>query len=384
MRPSVRELLPACLGGRRPHPFIIAEAGVNHNGDLGLAARLVLAAKKAGADAVKFQTFRTGSLVSRSAPKADYQKARTRGPDSQASMLRALELDRAAHEKLKKLCSRTGILFLSTPFDSESADLLDEIGVPLFKLGSGEVTNRPLLEHVAAKGRPMILSTGMSTLAEVATAVGWVKAVSKAPLVLLHCVTEYPAPPDQANLKAILTMARALHLPVGWSDHTEGSAVSVAAAALGAPIIEKHLTIDRTLPGPDHAASLEPAAFAAFAADVRTAVAALGNGAKRPAACERRNLAVGRRSLTLVTALPKGSVLKSSDLAVKRPGTGIPPSMLHAVVGRTLSRDLAEDETLTWAALAARDRRPRRRGTCSARRRGLAARDRRPRRRRIA
>ncbi|MFA6316578.1 MAG: N-acetylneuraminate synthase, partial [Elusimicrobiota bacterium] len=341
------------VGGEAPC-FIIAEAGVNHNGDPRLAARLVKAAKEAGADAVKFQTFRTGSLVSRSAPKAAYQKARTRGPDSQASMLRALELDRAAHERLKDLCDRTGILFLSTPFDEESADLLEEIGVPLFKLGSGEVTNRPLLEHVAAKGKPLILSTGMSTLAEVAAAVRWVRAVSRAPLMLLHCVTEYPAPAGQANLRAMLTMARALRLPVGWSDHTEGSAVSVAAAALGAPIIEKHLTLDRRLPGPDHAASLEPSAFAAFAAEVRTAVAALGDGVKRPAPCERPNRTVARRSLTSTTALPKGRVLKASDLAVKRPGTGIPPAMLRTVVGRTLARAVAEDETLTWDALVGR------------------------------
>ncbi|MBI5623420.1 MAG: N-acetylneuraminate synthase [Elusimicrobia bacterium] len=347
-------LLPTCLGGRRPPPFVIAEAGVNHNGDPRLAEDLVLAAKEAGADAVKFQTFKTSLLVSRSAAKAAYQRARTRDPGTQAAMLSGLELDEASHRRLKALCDRKGILFLSSPFDPESADLLEELGVPLFKLGSGEVTNRPLLEHVAAKAKPVILSTGMSTLAEVRDAVRWIRAFSKAPLALLHCVTEYPAAPEQSNLRAMLTMSRSLRLPAGWSDHTPGAAVAVAAAALGAQIIEKHLTLDRSLPGPDHASSLEPAAFAAMTAAVREAAAALGDGVKRPAACEVRNMAAARRSLTARRALAKGSALSAADLCVKRPGTGIPPAELSAVVGRTLKRGLAEDETLTWDALRGR------------------------------
>lgn len=334
------------------HVFIIAEAGVNHNGDLKLASELVLAAKKAGADAIKFQTFSASKLVSRNAAKAPYQDKNAPEATDQLDLVRPLELSREAHLSLRESAHREGIIFLSTPFDEDSADLLDSLGVPLFKLPSGEITNKLLLQHVARKNKPLILSTGMSSLEEVARAVGWIREVSQAPLTLLHCVTEYPAPADQSNLRSLETMRRAFGLPVGWSDHTLGLETAVAAAALGAGVIEKHLTMDRDLPGPDHKASLEPEEFAAMVRAIRSTTAALGDGLKRPAPCEAPNRVVARRSLVAARALAKGHVLARADFAVKRPGTGIPPFEAEALVGRTLGRALAEDEVLTWEALA--------------------------------
>ena len=356
---SLDWLVAESLWARRQAPpsdpaavFIIAEAGVNHNGDLERAAELVRAAKRAGADAVKFQTFTAEKLVSRKAAKAPYQEKTAPGAEDQLALIRPLQLSEADHRELQKVAREEGIVFLSTPFDEDAADLLEKLDIPIFKLPSGEITNKRLLRHVARKGRPMILSTGLSTLEEVARAVGWIRAVSQAPLTLLHCVTEYPAPPEQSNLRSLETMRRAFGLPVGWSDHTPGVETAIAAAALGAAVVEKHLTLDRTLPGPDHKASLEPGDFAAMVRGIRLTTAALGDGIKRPAPCEEPNRAAARRSLVAARALEAGHVLSEDDLQVKRPGSGIAPFQAEEILGRKLKRAVSEDEVLTCEALA--------------------------------
>ncbi len=330
------------------HPcFIIAEAGVNHNGDLGLARRLVDAAVRARSDAVKFQSFRAERLAIPRAPKARYQSEATGHEESHLDMLRRLELSAAAHRELATYCRSQGIMFLSTPFDSASADLLDELDVAAFKIGSGELTNLPLLQHVAAKGRPMIVSTGMSTLEEVAAAVRTIQAAGGRELMLLHCVSAYPANPSDVNLRAMHTLGSTFDLPVGYSDHTMGHQVALAAVALGACVIEKHVTLDRGMPGPDHAASAEPDELAALIRDVRLIERALGDGRKRPAQGELEVAAVARKSLVAAQDIPSGSTLTEELIAVKRPGTGLPPAMLAQVVGRTARQDIPADTVLT-------------------------------------
>jgi N-acetylneuraminate synthase/N,N'-diacetyllegionaminate synthase len=330
--------------------FIIAEAGVNHNGDLRMAKRLVDAAKGCGADAVKFQSFKAERIASRHAALAEYQKRSVRG-DSQLEMIRRLELDEEAHRVLFSYCRKERIQFLSTPFDEGSADLLERLGVKAFKLPSGEITNKGLLEHVARKRKPLYLSTGMSTLAEVRAAVGWIRAAGGPSLTLLHCVTEYPAPAREINLRAMKTLSDAFGLPVGYSDHTMGIEVPTAAAALGATVIEKHFTLDRLLPGPDHKASLEPPEFAAMVRAIRSVEAALGDGIKRPAPCERKNIAIARKSLVAAADLERGHVLRPEDLLAKRPGTGISPADLGRILGRTLRMALRADGVLAWKHL---------------------------------
>ncbi|TVR29481.1 MAG: N-acetylneuraminate synthase [Spirochaetaceae bacterium] len=331
--------------------FIIAEAGVNHNGSLETARQLVRAAHGAGADAVKFQTFRADAIVSRAAPKADYQRRTTAAEESQHAMLSRLELDLDAHQRLMALCDELGIVFLSSPFDQDSADLLETLGITRYKLGSGEITNLPLLSHVAAKARPIILSTGMATLGEVEQAVHAITAAGNTQLTLLHCVTEYPAPVSEVNLNAMITLRHAFGFAVGYSDHTEGTEIAVAAAALGASVIEKHLTLNRADSGPDHSASLEPAEFAAMVAAVRNTEAALGDGVKQPAPCEQKNIAAARKSIVARVNIATGEVLTAERLAVKRPGTGLPPALLDAVMGRSARRDITADELITWDCL---------------------------------
>lgn len=331
--------------------FIIAEAGVNHNGDFRAAKRLVDAARRAGADAVKFQTFKAEKIASASAALAPYQKKTLGRGGGQLDMIRLLELSERDHERLFEYCAKSGILFMSSPFDEESADMLDKLGVDRFKLPSGEITNRALLRHVAGKGKPVILSTGMSTLAEVRRAVGWILGRRRVPLTLLHCVTEYPAPPDQVNLRAMDTLRETFRVPVGYSDHTLGIEISVAAAARGAAVIEKHLTLDRRLPGPDQAASLEPDDFKAMVASIRLVESALGDGVKRMAPCERRNRVAARRSLVAARDLPRGRRLEAGDLVAKRPGSGIPPERLAGLLGRALKRPLRRDRLLAWGDL---------------------------------
>jgi len=346
---------PFTVGSRRigagEPVFVIAEAGVNHNGDLDLARRLIDVAADAGADAVKFQTFRTEALVSGAAPKARYQMETTGADESQQAMLARLELSPAAHAALRDHARARGIVFFSTPFDEDSADLLDRLGVPLLKVPSGEVTNLPLLRHLAAKRRPLLMSTGMCTLTEVETAVATVHEAGDPPLALLHCVSAYPAPVEDTNLRAMDALRARFGCPVGLSDHSLGIAVALAAVARGAAILEKHVTLDKNLPGPDHRASLEPAELTALVRGVRAIEAALGDGVKRPMPSEIDTRAVARRSLVAARALPAGHRLSRADVAIKRPGTGIPPAELERVLGRRLTRALAADELLDWTAL---------------------------------
>lgn len=341
------------IGGDAP-VFIVAEAGVNHNGDPMLARRLIDAATEAGADAVKFQTFRSDALVSRHAPKAAYQRTATDEGQTQAEMLARLELTHAQHVELRDHCGKRGILFFSTPFDQGSVDVLAELGVGLFKVPSGEITNLPLLRHVASKGKPMILSTGMSTLGEVAEAVAAIRTAANPPLALLHCVSAYPAPVAEMNLRAMDTLRERFDCPVGLSDHTLGIEVALAAVARGAAIVEKHLTLDKTLPGPDHRASLEPGEFAALVRGIRSVEAALGDGEKRPMPSEADVRRVARKSVVAARPLRAGETLTAEAVTVKRPGTGIPPSALASVLGRRVRRDVAADEVLDWTMLGER------------------------------
>ncbi len=335
------------------HPaFIVAEAGVNHNGSLDLARRMVDTAVKAGAHSVKFQTFNAERLVAPSAPKAEYQKRTTAAAESQLEMLRRLELSPKAHRDLMAYCRAQGILFMSTPFDEESADFLDDLGVVVFKIPSGEITNLPFLAHVARKGKPMIVSTGMAHLGEVEAAVRAIEEAGNRQFVLLHCVSSYPANPAEANLRAMHAMATAFNAPVGYSDHTPGIEVALAAVALGACVIEKHFTLDRTLPGPDHQASLEPEELAALVRGVRIVELALGHGRKEPTAGELDTARVVRKSLIAALDIPKGTVLSAEMIAVRRPGTGLPPNMRAPLLGLTAKQDIPAGTVLTLEMLA--------------------------------
>lgn len=331
--------------------FIIAEAGVNHNGSLDLALQLVYAAKASGADGVKFQTFRADLLATGSAHKAAYQERTVPESESQLEMLRRLQLDKESHCRLLEYCRQVEIEFLSSPFDEESADLLESLGVRILKVPSGEITNIPFLEHLARKKRPLILSTGMSTLGEVEDAVHAILETEPVPLTLLQCVTEYPAPFEAVNLRAMLTLKQAFCVPVGYSDHTPGIEIAVAAVAVGAQVIEKHFTLDRKLPGPDHAASLEPKELKAMVEAIRHVEAALGDGVKAPAACELANMSVARKSIVAARSLPKGHVLSAEDLTAKRPGTGLAPKLIKSMIGRTLRTALDRDELIEWSQL---------------------------------
>jgi N-acetylneuraminate synthase len=320
--------------------FVIAEVGVNHNGDLDMARRLVEIAAGCGADAVKFQTFKAERLASPEAAKAAYQRSEGDGENSQVEMLRRLELNEAAHGILKDYCRAQNVIFLSTPFDEESADLLERISVPAFKVSSGDLTNLPFLRHLARKGRPMIVSTGMANLSEVEAAVEAIEDTGAPPLALLHCVSAYPADPRDANLRAMALLREAFDRPVGWSDHTRDSAVAWAAVALGAAIVEKHVTLDCSLPGPDHKASLEPDDFRAFVAGIRTVEQALGDGRKRPRPAEQEIADVARRSLVALVDVAAGELLSEAMVGQRRPGTGLPPSLRPFVVGRRTRRPI--------------------------------------------
>lgn len=328
--------------------LLLAEAGVNHNGDLDLARRLVDAAAAAGADAVKFQTFRADRLATQGAAKAAYQARETGAGESQREMLRRLELTREMHETLIAHCRALGIRFLSSAFDEESIALLAELGQDLFKVPSGEITNLPYLRAIGAYGRPVILSTGMATLDEVAAALRVVEhaGTPRDRVVVLHCTTEYPTRMTDVNLRAMLTIRDALGVAVGYSDHTPGIEVPIAAVAMGATVIEKHLTLDRGLPGPDHKTSLEPDAFAAMVAAIRNVEQALGDGLKRPCASEAANAAVVRKSLVAACAIRAGEPFTAANLTVKRPGTGVSPMRWDEVLGRRAPRDFARDEVI--------------------------------------
>ncbi len=325
------------IGGRGQDVFVIAEAGVNHDGNVEIAQRLVDAAADAGADAVKFQTFVPEALAAASAPIASYQRDSDQGED-QREMLRRLALPADAWPLLQRHARDRHIAFLSTPFDDASAELLDAMGVPGFKVGSGELTNLPFLERLARRGRPMIVSTGMATMVEVAAAVDAIRATGLAELALLHCVSSYPAAAEDANLTAMRTMREAFGLQTGWSDHTPGTELPIAATALGATIIEKHLTLDRARSGPDHAMSLEPTEFATLVAAIRATATAIGGGDKVPTVAEREIAAVARRSLHWARDIAPGQTIHEEDVVAQRPGTGISPARTHEFVGRRTLR----------------------------------------------
>lgn len=329
--------------------FVIAEAGVNHNGRLDFGLQLVDIAAEAGADAVKFQTFRADRLASGQAPLAVYQR-QAAGQAGQLEMLRALELSEEAHHRLAERCGARNIEFLSSPFDEAAADFLAPL-VRRFKIPSGELTNLPFLAHVARHGKPMIVSTGMATLGEVERALETIDAAGPVPVTLLHCTSLYPAPSDAVNLRAMDTLAAAFRRPVGYSDHTPGLAIALAAVARGATVLEKHFTLRRTLPGPDHAASLEPVELNGLVFGVRDIERALGDGRKRPVPGEAEIAAVARKSLVLAADAPAGTVLSREMLSSRRPGTGIGPDFLPLVVGRVLRRDVKAGTTLRWEDL---------------------------------
>lgn len=344
------ELAGHLVGAGQPC-FVIAEAGVNHNGDVNLAHQLIDVAVAAGASAVKFQTFRADRLVTATAPKATYQIQATGAQESQFEMLRRLELSPEGYQELMDYCVGRGILFLSTPFDEDSADLLDRLGIAAFKIPSGELTNLPFIVHIARKGKPIIMSTGMATLGEVESAVQAIHSTGNQDLILLHCVSNYPADPVDVNLRAMKTMETAFGTPVGYSDHTLGDTVALAAVALGACLIEKHFTLDCTLPGPDHRASVEPAGLTELVAKIRTVEAALGQGRKAPAASEANTAAVARKSLVLACDVLAGNIVTEQMIVAKRPGTGLPPALLPFVIGRTLRQDSTAGTIITLEML---------------------------------
>lgn len=325
--------------------FVIAEIGVNHNGDVNLARALIDTAADCGADAVKLQTFSTRRLVTETAEKAEYQHRDASA--SQAEMLARLELSEADHILLKAHAENRGLIFLSTPFDEGSADLLERLDVAAFKVSSGDLTHLPLLRHMARKGRPMLISTGMATLAEVETAVEAIESVGNSRILIFHCVSAYPTDPADANLRAIPTMARAFPHPIGWSDHTVDDAVGWAAVALGACAVEKHITLDRDMAGPDHAASADPEQFCRYVEGIRVVDAALGDGRKQPRPVEAGVARVARRSLTAIRQIPEGEIIRDEDIAALRPAGGLRPDERSVVIGRKATRTIMIGESLS-------------------------------------
>lgn len=328
--------------------LVIAEAGVNHNGDIQLARELIDHAAAAGADLVKFQTFSADRLVTRTARKARYQAESTDAEESQYEMLRKLELTPSMHEELIAHCGRRGIGFFSTGFDLESLDLLAALGLQRFKVPSGELTNLPYLRRIASFGKPLIISTGMASQEETGSAIRALEAagMSRSQITVLHCTTEYPTPMVDVNLRAMSTIAEAFGVSVGYSDHTVGFEVPIAAVALGASVIEKHFTLDRSLPGPDHKASLEPSELRAMVAAIRNIEVALGDGLKRPRPSESANAQIARKSIVASRNIAKGDRFTEENLTVKRPGTGVSPMRWDEVIGRIATRSYARDELI--------------------------------------
>lgn len=326
--------------------FIIAEAGVNHNGDLNLALQLVDKAKEAGADCVKFQTFTTDNLTSRSAPKATYQIRNTENANSQYDMLKKLELSASDFLTIKKHCDEIGIEFLSTAFDLDSVQLLQHIGISRWKIPSGEVTNYPYLVAIAKTGLPIILSTGMCTYEDIDACLTVLNENGAKDITILHCTTEYPAPLDSVNLKAMSNLAKRYKCKVGYSDHTEGIEVSFYAVAMGAAVIEKHFTLDKTMQGPDHRASLEPNELKTLVDGIRRVELILGDGIKKPQPLEIENAKVARKSIVAQRAIKKGEILTEENITTKRPGTGLSPMLWNMVLGTKAVKDFAMDEQI--------------------------------------
>lgn len=331
---------------------IIAEAGVNHNGSMELAKQMVDQAKASGADYIKFQTFQPEKLVSKYAEKAEYQKKTTGSEENQLQMLKKLALSQDDFRELKAYCEQAGIGFISTPFDLDSVDFLESLEMDFWKIPSGEITNLPYLIKIAKTGRPIVMSTGMCQMEEVEEALKWLKESGAGDITLLHCNTQYPTPMEDVNLNAMHSLRRQFHLPAGYSDHTEGIEVPIAAAALGAVVIEKHFTLDKTMEGPDQAASLLPEELKAMVRAIRNIENALGSGEKRVTPSEIKNRAVARKSIVAAGRIQKGELFTEGNLTVKRPGNGISPMSWFEVLGKTAKRDYTEDELIAEEELS--------------------------------
>lgn len=327
--------------------YIIAEAGVNHNGNIDLAKELITKGAEAGVDAVKFQTFKAETLVTKIAKKADYQIENTgNSEDSQYEMIKKLELDYEIHEELKAFAESKGVEFLSSAFDLDSIDLLDELGMRFFKVPSGEITNYPYLKKVAQKGKPVVLSTGMSNLGDIEKALEVLEDNGAKKITVLHCNTEYPTPMEDVNLLAMNTIQNAFNVEIGYSDHTLGIEVPISAVALGARIIEKHFTLDKTMEGPDHRASLEPDELKTMVSSIRNIEKALGDGVKKPTRSEMKNIPIARKSIVAKTNIQKGEAFTDENLTVKRPGEGINPMEWNNIIGKKAVKDYKEDELI--------------------------------------
>ncbi len=328
--------------------FLIAEAGVNHNGDINLAKKLIDKAVEAGVDAVKFQTFKAENLVSKNAKKAKYQIENTKSSESQYEMIKKLELSFNEFKELKKYCDDKGIIFLSTPFDDESIEFLNNLGLEIFKIPSGEITNLPYLRKIGSLKKKVILSTGMADLGEIEDALDVLisSGTKKEHITVVHANTEYPTPMEDVNLKAMQTIGCAFDIDVGYSDHTLGIEVPIAAVAMDAKVIEKHFTLDKNLPGPDHRASLEPNELKAMVKAIRNIEKALGNGIKKPSKSESKNIEIARKSIVAKRDIKKGEKFSEENLTVKRPGNGISPMRWDEIIGKTASKDYKEDELI--------------------------------------
>jgi N-acetylneuraminate synthase/N,N'-diacetyllegionaminate synthase len=333
---------------KRPSTFIIAEAGVNHNGDLDTAIKLVEAAKATGADCVKFQTFKAASVITKAAPKAAYQLETTNPQESQFEMLKKLELGYEDFATIKKACEEHGIQFLSTPYNEEDADLLEKLGVDAYKIASGQLVEPAFLEHVARKGKRMIISTGMATIAEAYEAVNTIRQAGNEDIIVLQCTTNYPSPIDDANLRAMVAMKDVLGVPIGYSDHVEENYACFAAVALGATVIEKHFTLDRSMEGPDHEASLNQEGFTELVRGIRAIESALGSSIKQPTAREQKNIQGMRRSIVLNRRLEAGERIEEDMMMFKRPATGLPPRMKKELIGATAAKAIEPDMPLQF------------------------------------
>lgn len=328
--------------------YIIAEAGVNHNGDIETAKKLIEIAAESGADAVKFQTFKAEKLVTREAAKAEYQKETTSGHETQFQMLKKLEIDHDSHHVLFNHCRKHHIEFLSSPFDLESVDLLADLGLPLFKIPSGEINNVPLIKKIARLNKKVIFSSGMSNLADIEFALNLLltNSCERRNISILHCNTEYPTPFEDVNLNAMITIQQAFKVEVGYSDHTSGIEVSIAAVALGARIIEKHFTLDKNMEGPDHKASIDPAELKVMVRAIRNIEKAMGNGIKQPSVSELKNREIARKSIVAARDIKKGEIFNEENLTIKRPGNGISPSLWDQVIGKESKSDFIKDNLI--------------------------------------
>lgn len=327
--------------------YIIAEAGVNHNGSIELALEMIDKAKECGCDCIKFQTYKTENLVTKKAKKANYQVENTHNEDSQFSMLKELELSYEDFQVLKKHCDEIGIDFMSTPFDKESVDVLEQLEVSVYKMSSGDITNKQLLEYVADKKKPMIISTGMCTMDEVREAVEWIEQRGNKQITILHCTSNYPAPYDEVNMNAMTTLDTEFPYDIGYSDHTKGIIIPIMAVCMGATVIEKHFTLDKNMEGPDHKASLNVDELKEMIEAIRNVEMAKGNGTKKPSPSEKNTRMVARKSIVMKRAMRKGEKIAIEDLEIKRPGTGLEPKYIDDVCGRVLVRNKDIEEMLS-------------------------------------